>query len=45
MLTRVYGIEKDGTDEPVCRTATGASDIENRLANTVKRRGWDELRE
>ena len=45
MLTHVSEIQKDGIDEPVCRTATGASDIENRLANTVKRRGWDELRE
>ena len=44
MLTRVYGIEKDGTDEPICRAAMKMQ-TEKRLVDTVGRRGWGELRE
>ena len=30
----MYGIQKDGTDEDICREAT-ETDIENRLVDTV----------
>ena len=29
ILTHIYGIQKDGTDEPIC--SNGDTDIENRL--------------
>ena len=34
ILRHIYGIEKDGTDEPICRAAVD-EDIENRLMDTV----------
>ena len=29
ILTHIYGIQKDGTDEPACREAMGDTDAEN----------------
>ena len=44
ILTHIYEIQKDGTDEPICG-ATVETDIENRLCRcNEERRGWDELR-
>ena len=37
ILTHIYGILKDGTDEPICRAAM-ETDIENRRVDT-KREG------
>ena len=30
-LKHIYGIQKDGTDEFICKAAMGEADIENRL--------------
>ena len=35
ILMHVYGNQKDGTDEPICRAANGDADIENRLVDIV----------
>ena len=32
---RIYGIEKNGTDEPICR-AGRTTDIESRLVDTAR---------
>ena len=34
ILMHLYGIQKDGTDEPICRAAEDA-DLENTLVDTV----------
>ena len=34
ILMHIYGIQKDGTDEAICRAANGDADIENRLVDT-----------
>ena len=38
ILMHIYGIYKDGTDEPVCRAA-----VETHCGHNWGRRGWDEL--
>ena len=43
LLTHVYGIQKDGTNEPTCRAAV-ETDVDNRLVDGG-RREWGELRE
>ena len=44
-LTHIYGIQKNGTDEHICRAAM-ETDIENKLMDVKKgRRRWDEWRE
>ena len=47
ILTHIYGIQKDGNDNPVCKTAK-----ETQMYRTVfwtlwerERRGWDNLGE
>ena len=34
ILTHVYGIQKDGNDDPICETAK-ETDIKNRLLDSV----------
>ena len=34
ILTHIYGIQKDGNDDPICETAKDA-DIKNRLLDSV----------
>ena len=45
ILTHIYRIWKDGTDEPICR-ALMETDIGNGLTDTMSggRRGWGEWR-
>ena len=39
ILMHIYGIQKDGTDEPICRVASnGDADTENRLMDLVQER-------
>ena len=45
ILTHVYGIQKDGTDEPLCRTAWLCRHREHTGVNSGGRRGRDRLRE
>ena len=46
ILTHIYGIQKNGRDEPVCKAEID-TDVENKCMDTKggKRRGWwwDEL--
>ena len=46
ILTQIYGIQKNGTDEPICRAGIEDSVTENRLVDTVgkERVGWREQR-
>ena len=46
ILTHIYGIQKNGTDEPICRAGIEDSVTENRLVDTVgkERVGWREQR-
>jgi len=34
ILTHIYGIQKNGTEEFICRAANGETDIENRPMDT-----------
>ena len=48
ILTHIYGIQKDGTDELTCQAVVETLDIEHRLIDTAGgrgRRGWDGWRE
>ena len=45
MLTHVYGIQKDGTDEPICRAAVEMQTQRTDCGHSGGRRGWDALRE
>ena len=31
----IYGIQKDGNDDPICKTAKKKTDIKNRLLDSV----------
>ena len=44
VLTRTYGIWKDGNDDPVCKAAK-ETDVKNSFGLWGGRQGWDELRE
>ena len=35
ILTHVYGIQKDGNDNPVCETAKEIQDVQNGLLDSV----------
>ena len=35
ILTHIYGIQKDGNDDPICKTAKKKTDIKNRLLDSV----------
>ena len=34
ILTHIYGIQKDGNDDPICKTARD-TDVKNRLVDSV----------
>ena len=36
ILTHIYGIQKDGNDDPICETAKRDTDIKNRLLDSVE---------
>ena len=42
ILTHIYGIWKDGNDNPVCETA---KETQNSLLDSGRGRGWDDLGE
>ena len=44
ILTHIYGICNDGNNDPICRTAKRDTVVKNRLLDSRKRRGWDDLR-
>ena len=43
VLVHLYGIYKNGTDDPICRNRD--AEVENGLVDTRRRGGWDELKE
>ena len=47
ILTHIYGIYKDGTEEPIFRAAVENTDTENSLMDTAGRgrRGWEVCRD
>ena len=45
MLTLIYGIQKDDTDEPTCRAAVDTQTQRTYLWTQQGKREWDELRE
>ena len=45
ILTRIYGIWKDGNDDPVCETAKRHRCIEQSFELCGRGRGWDDLGE
>ena len=40
-ITHAYGIQKIDTDEPPLQGSNGDTDIENRLVDPARERGWD----
>ena len=36
ILKCIYGIQKNGTNEPICRATVEDTDIENKLVDVVK---------
>ena len=45
ILTHIYGIYKDGNDNPVCKTAKRHRCIEQTFGPCGRGRGWDDLGE
>ena len=45
ILTHIYGIEKDGNDNTICKTEKETQIIEQTFGLYGRRRGWDDLRE
>ena len=45
ILTHVYGIQKDGNNDPICETAKRHTYKEQSFGLCGRRRGWDDLRE
>ena len=41
----IYGILKDGNDNPICKTEKETQIIEQTFGLCGRRRGWDVLRE
>ena len=35
LITHIYGIQRDGTDDPIYRAAKGDADIKDRFLNTA----------
>ena len=35
MLTHIHGIQKDGNDNPICKTEKRDTDVQNRLLDSV----------
>ena len=44
-LMHIYGIQKNGTDELLCRAGIGFRYREQTYGHSGGRRGWDELKE
>ena len=44
VLMHIYGIQKDGNNDPISKTAK-ETDIKNRLLDSGRRQEWDDLRE
>ena len=44
ILTRIYGIQKNGNDNPVCETAK-KTDVQNSLLDSVEEGGQDDMGE
>ena len=42
ILTHIYGLYKDGNDDPICETARD-TDVKNSLLDSVGEGGWDDL--
>ena len=45
ILTHIYGIQKDGNDNPLCETAKRHRCIEQTVGLCGRGRGWDDLGE
>ena len=45
ILTHIYGIQKDGNDNPVCETAKETQMYMTVLWTLLKKQGWDDFRE
>ena len=45
ILTHIYGIEKDGNDNTICKTEKETQIIEQTFGLYGRRQGWDVLRE
>ena len=45
ILTHIYGIEKNGNDNAVCKTAKETQIIEQTFGLCGRGRGWDDLGE
>ena len=45
ILTHIYGIQKGGTDKPICRASGRHRDREQTCGHREGRRGWEKLRE
>ena len=45
ILTHIYGIQKDGNDNPVWETAKETQCIEQTFGHCGRGRGWDDLGE
>ena len=45
MLTHIYGIQKDGNNNPICKTEKETQMYRQTFGLCGRRRGWDDLRE
>ena len=45
ILTYIYEIQKNSTDEPICRSGIETQTEKTDCGHSWGRRGWDELRE
>ena len=45
ILTHIYGIKKDGNDNPICKTEKETQVYTTDFGLYGRRRGWDDLRE
>ena len=43
ILTHIYGIQKDGNDDPVCKIAKETQMLEQSFGLCGKGRGWDDI--
>ena len=45
ILTHIYGIQKDGNDNPICKTEKETQMYRTDFWTLWEKRGWDDLRE
>ena len=45
ILTHIYGIQKDGNDDPICNIAKETQVQRTHFGLCGRRQGWDDLRE